>query len=63
MELLHFDQGQPIVVLLQIRRVGCRPFLKPGHLVLEPGQVDSAVCSLLETSFLVSLQPQVGTRA
>ena len=63
MELLHFDQGQPIVVLLQIRCVGCCRFLKPGHLVLEPGQVDSAVFPLFKPRCLLSLQPQVGAGA
>ena len=63
MELLNFDQGQPIVVLLQIRRVGCRQSLKPGHLVLEPSQVDSAVFPLLKPVCLLSLQPQVGAGA
>ena len=63
MELLHFDQGQSIVVLFQVRRVGCCRFLKPGHLVLEPGQVDSAVFSLLKPRCLLSLQPQVGAGA
>ena len=63
MELLHFDQGQPIVLLLPIRRVSCRRFLKPGHLVLEPSQVDSAVIPLLKPGCLLTLQPQVSAGA